>query len=246
MEKRIKHDLKISGSAIASGGSYNNVVISGQGDINGDFDCVELKVSGASKLNGNVQAGSGKVMGTATITGDLKADDFKVGGFMQVRGNVEVKVFRVEGGLVVGNNFSAESLEIKGGLKVKNDCNAETFVSKGAFTVGGLLSGDSVNIVLYGPCRAKEIGGENIEVHRASTFHIAQIVKSILSSLDLENGLVVDLIEGDDIYLEETKAKVVRGNNITIGDGCEIGLVEYKGKYEQTGNAKVKENKKVR
>jgi cytoskeletal protein CcmA (bactofilin family) len=246
MEKRIKHDLKISGSATASGGSYNNVFIGGQGDINGDFDCVELKIMGASKLDGNVEAKSGKVMGTAMIAGNLKAGDFKVGGLMHVRGNVEAKVLKVEGGAVVGNNLSAESLEIKGGLKVKNDCSAESFVSKGAFSVGGLLSGDSVTIDLYGPCRAKEIGGENIVVRRASSFHIVQIVKSILSSLELDRGLVVDSIEGDDIYLEETKAKEVRGNNIVIGEGCEVGLVEYKSKFEQKGDSRVKENKKIR
>jgi cytoskeletal protein CcmA (bactofilin family) len=246
MEKRVKQDLKIAGSATASGGSYNNVVISGQGTINGDFDCIDLKISGASNLDGNVNAKSGKVVGTATVTGDLKSDDFKIGGLLHVRGSVRAKAMKVEGAAVVGNSMSTETLEIKGGLKVKNDCNAESFVSKGTFTIGGLLSGDTVTIDLYAPCRAKEIGGGKIVVRKGNIPHLVRIVKSILSSLDLENGLVAESIEGDDIYLEETKAKAVRGNNIVIGEGCEIGLVEYKSKFEQTGNAKVKENKKVR
>jgi hypothetical protein len=37
----------------------------------------------------------------------------------------------------------------------------------------------------------------------------------------------------------------VRGANIKIGDGCEIGLVEYTGSFEQTGRAIVKENRKI-
>ena len=83
-------------------------------------------------------------------------------------------------------------------------------------------------------------------MRKPDSFHLARIVKSILFSLDLDNGLIAESIEGDDIYLEETKAKAVRGNNIVIGEGCEIGLVEYKSKFEQTGNAKVKENKNIR
>ena len=51
--------------------------------------------------------------------------------------------------------------------------------------------------------------------------------------------LVTDLIEGDDIYLENTHAKVARGNNITLGPGCEIGIVEYKNDFKQDKAAEV-------
>ncbi|HTR82726.1 MAG TPA: hypothetical protein VMM58_13945 [Bacteroidota bacterium] len=246
MDKKYKQDLKIAGSATAQGGSYNTVVISGHGTIDGDCDCIDLKVSGAATFNGAVKTDSGKVMGTATINGNFTSADFKIGGYLHVHGKMEAGEIVIEGGAVISGGLSAESVEIKGGVKVKNDCNAETFVSKGAFAVNGLLSADSVDIVLYGPCRAKEIGGEKIEVRKSNSYHIARIVKSILLSLDLDEGLTADVIEGDDVYLEDTKAKAVRGNNVIIGDGCEIGLVEYRSKFEQTGNAKVRENKKVR
>lgn len=246
MEKKNKPDLRISGSASAPGGSYNNVVISGQGDINGDLDCVELRISGASDILGNVKTKTGKILGKATINGDLKSDEFKVSGMLEVRGDVDVKEMRIEGSALVKNNLSADYLEIKGGVKVKKDCSAESFLSKGAFAVDGLLSADTIDIVLYGPCRAKEIGGEKITVRKGEAFRIANFIRSILASLDLNDGLSVDLIEGDDIHLENTKAKVVRGNNVIIGQECEIGLVEYKTKFEQSASAQVKEKKKVR
>ena len=246
MERRAKQDLKISGSASAGGGSYNNVVISGQGNIDGDFDCADLRISGASKLDGNVEALTVKITGTANITGDFKVNDCKVSGFAQVHGNIKADEMRIEGAAVAGSNVSADWLEIKGGLKVKSECSAENFVSKGAFTVGGLLNSDRITIELYGPCRAKEIGGENITVRKGPGFHFARIVKTILSSFDVDSGLVAESIEGDEIYLEETKAKVVRGNNVMIGEGCEIGLVEYRSKFEQRGNSTVRENRKVR
>lgn len=55
----------------------------------------------------------------------------------------------------------------------------------------------------------------------------------------------MEIIKGDDIFLEYTKAKVVRGNNIIIGSNCEIDLIEYKNNFEQLDDAKIIENKKV-
>ncbi|TKH51903.1 cytoplasmic protein, partial [Bacillus cereus] len=52
-------------------------------------------------------------------------------------------------------------------------------------------------------------------------------------------------VEGDDIYLEHTIAEVVRGNNVTIGPGCEISVVEYHTSFNQKGNAVVKEHKQI-
>jgi hypothetical protein len=53
------------------------------------------------------------------------------------------------------------------------------------------------------------------------------------------------VIEGDDVYQEDTKAKVVRGNNVMIGQGYEIKLVEYKNHFAGGKGGKVKENKKI-
>ncbi|HTY10416.1 MAG TPA: hypothetical protein VMF88_05040 [Bacteroidota bacterium] len=246
MDKKTRHDLKISGSASASGGYYNNVVVNGQGDINGDFDCIDLKVSGTSDIEGSVKTKTGKVTGRTAIAGSLETDDFKVSGMLEVKGAVDAKELKVDGTAVIGGKLSADHLEIKGGFKAKDDCTAETFVSKGAFSVGGLLNAGNVDVVLYGPCRAKEIGGETINVRRGNTFRLGRLINSLLFSLDLQGGLSTDTIEGDDIHLEDTKAKAVRGNNVSIGNGCDIALVEYRGKFVQSDNAKVKESKKAR
>jgi hypothetical protein len=57
--------------------------------------------------------------------------------------------------------------------------------------------------------------------------------------------LTVRIIEGDDIYLENTHAKVVRGNNIEIGPGCEIKLVEYKYSFKKDEMAEVGTHKNI-
>lgn len=58
-------------------------------------------------------------------------------------------------------------------------------------------------------------------------------------------GLRCSIIEGDDIYLEDTRSKIVRGNNVTIGRGCEIELVEYKNEIHIYDDQCAKEIKKV-
>ena len=56
---------------------------------------------------------------------------------------------------------------------------------------------------------------------------------------------MVDVIEGDNIYIEYTQAKIVRGNTIVIGPGCNIELVEYKNNYTKDKESTVIENRKV-
>ena len=57
-------------------------------------------------------------------------------------------------------------------------------------------------------------------------FFFKKVIDKMFNS---KGELTTELIEGDEIYLENTNAKIVRGNNITIGEGCNIGLIEYRG-----------------
>lgn len=53
------------------------------------------------------------------------------------------------------------------------------------------------------------------------------------------------MIEGDDIYLENTKADIVRGNKVKIGPGCQIGVVEYRDDFTHDSKALVKITTKI-
>jgi hypothetical protein len=58
-------------------------------------------------------------------------------------------------------------------------------------------------------------------------------------------SLEADTIEGDEIFLENTKARVVRGKKIQIGEGCKIESVEYSESLEVAPGAHVKHQTKV-
>jgi hypothetical protein len=57
--------------------------------------------------------------------------------------------------------------------------------------------------------------------------------------------LTADLIEGDNVTLDVTKAKVVRGKKVIIGKDCEIDLVEYRDEIKISEGAKIKEQRKI-
>lgn len=218
MEKRIG-DLIINGQSSAAGGKYNAVVINGEGKIEGDLDCINLKINGKCSMNGNVKADSVNVNGEASIKGDLEAEKAKIHGTIDIDGNLSV-----------------DKAEMYGIISVGGDCNAEIFKIKGTFTIEGLLNAGKLELSLYESSRAREIGGEKITVKR-----IGGLKGMIMSGKEL----TVETIEGDDVYLENTNAKIVRGNNIELGPGCEIELVEYKDSFKQDEKAEVGTHKQI-
>ena len=240
-----KGDLKIDGSGSAPGDEYNSVKINGAGRITGDTVCREFRINGSGNVDGNLELEDGRINGTGTIDGNVKAALLKITGSGQVRGTVSGDSLIVSGSVTIGENLNVQKVKIEGSAKVGHDCNAENFSSDGSFDISGLLNADEINIKLYhSKSRAREIGGGKIHVSTGPSAGF-NVLKTIFT-LGMYNPILeADLIEGDDIFLENTTAKVVRGTNVTAGRGCNIGLVEYKGIFQKTGDAKVDEEKKV-
>jgi cytoskeletal protein CcmA (bactofilin family) len=245
MNETKRNDIKINGSGKASGGFYNNVVINGSGEINGNIECFNFKVNGSGSINGNVKSENSVISGSAHLKGDIVSEEFKVNGSAKVSGNSISKFTKINGSIDINGFLNGEELQIRGSVKIGGDCNVEKFDSKGGFSISGLLSADEISAEIYGTCKAKEIGGEKINVSLGHSFGIKKLLNAILNLLDLKQVLIADVIEGDDIFLENTIVKTVRGNNVVIGDGCEIDLIEYKTNFHCNGNSNIKENKKT-
>lgn len=239
-------DLKISGSGSAGGGLYDKILVNGEGSIFGDANCQQLKINGAANINGNITTGHGVVNGKAKIKGDLAGDLLVINGQTDIQGNVSVKHFKVNGMTDVTGNLSSEEINLYGMMKIEGDCNAERLEAKGQIRLTGMLNADDVDIDLYGKSEIKEIGGEKIQIKRAQRAKWKEFIKSIFLPLDHQEGLLsVDTIEGDEIQLEYTKARIVRGNRVTIGAGCIIDKVEYHEEYQPVAGVQVKEVEQV-
>jgi cytoskeletal protein CcmA (bactofilin family) len=236
MEQKERRDFVVAGRANTSGGEFDRVSIHGDGHVDGDLVCTELKCHGKSHITGNVKASDVKVYGSTRIDGRVESEELQVRGHGEIGGHLSCRKMEAEGMLHVGGPLTAEEVTLKGHLNAKEDVEAESFSAKGAFTIDGLLNAGQVGVQLYGNCRVKEIGGEKIEVRKKGfSFWFKPF----------SHHLEVETIEGDEIHLEYTRAKVVRGNRVTIGPGCEIGLVEYHDHFHRDDDAKVKESKKL-
>lgn len=234
MEKR---NLNIFGSGSQSGGHYGKVKITGEGTVTDDLDCELFKTHGTSVLLGNVKANHFAIYGTADLQENLKSNLIKIFGTLDVSGDIFSEKMVIRGTGDVGGNIQGEVLDVKGGLSIKGNCEVETFQLEGGFQIDGLLNAGNIQIGMkYDGSNAEEIGGETINIRKKNSFF----------SLNKNQGkLTAQVIEGDSIYLEHTKAKVVRGKDVEIGPGCEIDLVEYKESFKQHKTTKVKNNKKL-
>lgn len=226
MQNQYKADIRINGLGSASGGSFNLIQINGKGDINGDVDCNDLQINGLGCMNGSVKAVTVRVAGKSEIAGKLTCHGVIIDGMIDVHGGI-----------------MAHSIENRGMMKVAKDCGAEEFESHGGMTVGGLLNAGKINIEIYGPCKVREIGGEDIDVRFGNALGFHKFVEALFPGW--ARGLSAETIEGDRIYLEGTAAKVVRGKNVELGPGCVIGTVEYKETFRKAAASKVRESKKV-
>jgi cytoskeletal protein CcmA (bactofilin family) len=225
MENETLRDLKISGITSTSGGLFHNVRIDGIGKVVGDLECVDFHASGKSNVNGNVKTNLVHIQGMTTIQGNMQAKKAVVHGHAAIKGYL-----------------MSDDIEIHGSLSVKGNCDSERFFARGSFSIEGLLNADMIDVTIHGYNRVREIGGAVIRIRKSPT-RFARMFK--FPFFTFSSKLVTDSIEGDEIVLEWTQAKIVRGNHITIGPGCEIGRVEYKNDLKVATEAKVKEHEKI-
>ena len=186
-----------------------------------------------------------KIYGDGQFDGNLKVEDtISIKGKTEFNGEIKAKKFKIQGEVQVKGEIFADDTSITGNITTDNDFNAETFTSEGGFTINGLLNADQIKINIYWPCKVHEIGCSEIKVKKdvkMSFLGLKDMIKPVCSN----KILTADIIEGDLIYLENTNAKIVRGNNVTIGTGCKIELVEYKESFKKDEKSIVDKNNKI-
>jgi cytoskeletal protein CcmA (bactofilin family) len=232
-----KQNLIINGSGSYGGGNYQKINIRGEGTITADFHCDSFKTYGSSSALKNGKARKFTILGETVIHGSLTCNEMKIFGTANVGGTASIEKASIFGTLDVNENFKGEETNVKGSLTVKGDAEFEKFSSTGAFHIGGLLNAETINISLrFDTSKTDEMGGNQITVKRKSP---------ILPFLKGEGRLETRMIEGDEIFLENTKADIVRGKIIYIGLGCEIELVEYESDLTVDHAASILEKRKI-
>ncbi|MCL1984695.1 MAG: hypothetical protein FWG58_04795 [Methanomassiliicoccaceae archaeon] len=189
----------------------------------------DLVMKGKSVLAGGT-FGEVKIDGISVIEGDVACDKMEMDGIIDVKGNVSVnKRTDVDGICKISGNVNMNDLDFDGCLSVSGDVTAENANIEGLLTVDGTLNAGTIILKFHGASCAKEVVGGVIRIYRG---------------IGLKQ-FRTELIEGDTIDIEQTRAKIVRGDSIVIGKGCVIGKAEYRTDLEIHQKAKVKERIKL-
>lgn len=239
-DTKTRGNVRVAGAGTIATGTYRTVSVSGSATLTGDIDCTDFKVSGAAEGDGALHAENVTVHGTLGYRGDAEVGNLRVSGTALFH-TLKAEDVSVSGTLDVAS-LSATTVKVLGFLNVPGDCEAERFETQGAFTIGGLLNAGAVDVTLGGKCSAGEIGGEAVTV-RIGVGALKRFMTSLVPGWELR--LTAESIEGDDVRLEHTTARAVRGNTVVIGQGCEIDLVEYTGEFSASPDAKVKTVRKM-
>lgn len=234
--------MKISGAGAVAGGVYKEVSVSGSGRVTSGLECDVLHVSGSVVCDGPVKAREIRVSGTADFRGDVTTEGLVVSGSASFGSGLRAEKLKVSGSTDIDGSLSGGRIDLRGVLKVARDCEVEEFRAIGGFTIGGLLSADTIDVRMHGACKATEIGGESIEFRDAR-----RPVIELVAALGLlgPKGLEAESVEGDHVLLERAKVGTVRGRDVELGNGCEVGLVDYTTELKQASGARVKTVRKA-
>lgn len=230
--------VRISGSGTAGGGVYDEIAISGSGKVTGDAEARSVHVSGSAHFEGSLKADSFRGSGSFKIAGDVEVKEFKCSGAGSLGGNVKADKLAASGSMKIEGSAKVVNAEISGSARIGGDFEGEHVRTSGVVIIGGLLSADTVEMALGGNCRVREIGGERITVSSGDSrgggfFRFVWLCSP--------GSLTAETIEGDDLHLESTTAKVVRGQRVKIGPGCRIERVEYGESLQIDPDARVDE-----
>jgi cytoskeletal protein CcmA (bactofilin family) len=220
--------------------------------VAGDIKATLMKTAGSCVIEGDVQADELKIAGTQTVEGALRAKEITSAGSLRVSEDVEAEKFLSRGGFEIGGLLSAEEVKIElGGGKVSEIGGTRIEVRRRGRSFWDWRREPRVHIHMR---RGPEDLGETLESIFEDLERIGEEVgRAVGESFSYSYGwagrgsgyLEADTIEGDEIFLENTKARVVRGKKVQIGEGCEIETVEYSESVEIAPGAGVKEQRKV-
>jgi len=228
------NNLKIAGAGSVSGGDFDKIEISGSGNIDGDVRAVEIHVSGSADFKGNIQAKKVEAGGSLKIQGLLDADTVESSGSLKVTGKLLTRELHSSGSASF-ETLEADTVTSSGSISALKDIKANYFGSTGKFEIGGTLNADKIEVKLAGDSSAKLVKGKAIEVRQYSSL-ISKVVKSFLTA---------DKIQGDELYLENVNAKLVKGKTVKIGPRCNIDVVEYKDTVSVDPQSRVGKQNKV-
>ncbi len=268
----IYQSISVSGSGTITGDvKAQSINIAGSCLVEGSLEAEELKSSGSCHIEGNVKTEEFHSSGMAVVQGDVISDVCKwsgrgeifgrlstsytkISGSCKVEGSVEADKFNSEGSFEIGGLLTADEVLIRLG----GECRAEEIGGEKIEVRQnvGKFDREKLQKRLRDKAKGKSWSFKNFGIEVNLNFEdmtklIDQLGDSLgdfglhVSGFVGKGSLEAHLIEGDEIYLESTKAHLVRGKRVTLGPDCEIEKVEYQESLEIDEQSRVNSRERV-
>ena len=223
--------VNISGVGKLNGGQYSNIEISGFGRLTGDVQAQHIHISGSGTIDGDTKAERIRVTGAGTIYGNVEATFVESTGNFKVTGQAEIKELVNEGRCRLDTDVNADKIHSSGYFSIGGNIRTENFYSKGSLTIEGRLEAQLAEIEITGFCNVRDIVGKAIYIRKQDKINLSSLSKFINPLLG--KGRELDKLKcqeicGQEIDIEFTEAKVIKGNKVTLGPDCRIEEVIYK------------------
>jgi cytoskeletal protein CcmA (bactofilin family) len=250
--------VKVAGSGTIDGDvKAETISVAGACTIHGSVIAEEMKASGSCTVEGDVTAEEFRTNGSAKVNGDVNADVFKCSGSQRVEGKLTTSYTKISGSCKVGGDVEADKFNSEGSFEIQGLLSADIIsIRLGGDCSAREIGGEKIEIKRKSgkydrknfETKSKDKSesedkkwqfdefGIQIDVDLEKiTDMIGQIGEDLgihVSGYIGRGSLTAEVIEGDKIYLESTKAKIVRGKKIVIGPDCEIDSIEFEESLE--------------
>ncbi len=234
--------MKVSGRGVVAGGHYDVVKGSGSVRIDGDLVARSVDISGSVTTDGGLRSARVKISGKAAVNGDVDVLEGRASGSFRIGRSLNVKnEAQFSGALTVGGDLTGTRIHGSGSLRVGGEIALDRLEWSGSVNCPGLVSADAVDIRLSGSSVVGELAGSVIQIGTSPSSESwwAWI------NLSRKRKMSAGEISGDDIKLEYTDARLVRGDRVIIGRECRIQRVEYRQSLDIHEDSSVGERTKV-
>ncbi|MDR2698776.1 MAG: hypothetical protein LBB30_03765 [Candidatus Methanoplasma sp.] len=189
----------------------------------------DFEMKGKSSMSGGT-FGAVRVDGILSVKGDLTCSTLEMNGSCRMNGSLRISgKADIDGVCRISGDMDAEDIDLDGRLTVAGDMTSENARLNGSLSVGGTLNIGSLDLKLHGSSKIKEaVGGRIVIRHSKGAGYFR-----------------ADLVEGDEIDIERSKIKVVRGDKVVIGKDCTADRIEYRSSLDVHPKAAVKEKIKL-
>lgn len=180
-------DVKIAGSGIIAGGTYNKISVAGSASSNGDITCQLLKVAGASSFNDDVIASEASIAGATKFKKNLKGNKIKIAGSVKVLGNLTCEELKIDGAINVAGECNVGVLNHDAeGSKYNNIYGEYIKISskKRKMTTVNEIEATTIELKCV---EAKRISGDNIKLEGKCIIDVIEFK----NSLQLSKQIVV-------------------------------------------------------